>query len=256
MPPDLTASGFSPEAYLRARGLERRLYPDDVAAALPLVPPSHPLRDEWRKRADSAERLVAYLGRDRRDPREILDVGCGNGWLARRLAGIPGARVVGLDPNPVELAQAERLFVATNLRFVGGDVLAWTPVGAPVDVIVLASVIQYLPDLAVLLRRLLPWLAPAGEVHVLDSPLYADAELEAARERSRRHYASLGVPEMAAAYHHHPWGALDGFDRDVLYWPGRSPAARLAGRLPVRVARCLPGPARSPFPWVRIRATG
>jgi len=67
MPPDRAAVPWAP-AYLRARSAEGRLYPDDVVARLPLVPPSDPLAREWRMRADSATRLVGYLRRGPRSP--------------------------------------------------------------------------------------------------------------------------------------------------------------------------------------------
>jgi ubiquinone/menaquinone biosynthesis C-methylase UbiE len=38
--------------------------------------------------------------------REVLDVGCGEGWLVRRLAEHGAARVVGADPLEVALARA------------------------------------------------------------------------------------------------------------------------------------------------------
>ena len=116
------------------------------------------------------------------------------------------------------------------------------PLQAP-NVVVLASVVQYVPDLWVAVARLLGWLAPGGELHVLDSPLYRPEEIAAARERTRRYYAQLGVPQMAEAYHHHAWSALDGFDVDVAYRPD-SVRRRLERRL---------GRVRSPFPWIRIR---
>jgi len=236
------AGGWT-DAYLRVRGHERRLYPDSIVIGLPTVPAGDPLRGEWRCRADSSARLVGYL-QGRRSP-VVLEVGCGNGWLANLLAGIRGSRVVGLDVNDVELAQAARVFHAPNLRFVRGDVLDMPPPPDRPDIIVLASVIQYLPDLASLVAGLRPWLAPGGEIHLLDSPLYRPDQLDAARDRTRRHYRSVGVPEMADAYHHHSWRALDDSGFDILYRPDG---------LRTRVERRLLRRPRSPFPWVRIRA--
>ncbi len=236
------------ETYLRARRLEGRLYPDDVVARLPLAPAADPLRREWLQRADSAARLVAYLSRLPR-PLVALEVGCGNGWLANLVAAVPGSDVTGLDVNVVELDQARRVFGdRPNLRFVLADVLA-APMPTPrPTVIVLASVIQYAPDLGALIRRLADWLAPGGEIHVLDSPIYAPDDVPAARERTRRYYAELGVPEMAPVYQHHDWRAFDGFKVDVLSRPG-TPRARIERRL---LGRLL-GRPRSPFPWLRIR---
>ncbi len=230
--------------YLRARELEGRLYSDSLVSSLPDVPAGHPLAAEWRLRADSARRLVRYLSRST-SPIRVVEVGCGNGWLAHRIAGIEGSQVAGLDGNRVELEQARRVFAGIpNLRFVLGDVAtAACPLERP-TAIVLASVIQYVPDLAALLERLMSWLSPAGEVHILDSPLYPPQEIEAARARSRRYYEQLGVPEMAGFYHHHAWSELEGVPFDVLYDP--------KGLGPRVASRFLRRP-RSPFPWIRIR---
>lgn len=231
-------------AYLRARRLEGRLYPDDIVARLPHAPAADPLRREWLQRADSAARLVAYLSAPPR-PLVALEVGCGNGWLANLVAGIPGSDVSGLDVNATELDQARRVFGdRPNLRFALADALAAPAPAVRPNVIVLASVIQYAPDLAALIRRLEEWLAPGGEIHVLDSPIYAPDDVPAARERTRRYYAELGVPEMAAVYRHHDWRALDGFPMDILGSP-ETARARLERRLLRR--------PRSPFPWLRIR---
>lgn len=242
---DSTGSWSAP--YLRARALEGRLYSDQLVAGLPAVPSTHPFAAEWRLRADSAGRLVRYLGR-LPGPLRVIEVGCGNGWLAHAIAGINGSEVVGLDGNSLELGQAARVFQAVpNLRFVRGDA---TVTGCPLDqptVIVLASFIQYVPDLAALTTRLLGWLVPDGELHILDSPLYSTAEIAGAKARSRRHYERLGVPEMIDVYRQHAWSELDGFDLDVLHSPDRF-MPRLERRLLHR--------QRSPFPWIRIRATG
>ena len=243
MPAELATPSWIP-AYLDARKREGRLYPDAIVELLPNVPAGHPLEQEWRQRADSSDRLLAHLRRHH-GPLRVVDLGSGNGWLANRVAGLPSSEVVGLEANEVELAQSQRVFSGRReLRFVAGDMLtAPAPLDAP-DAVILASVIQYVADLRGLLERLLRWLAPGGEVHLLDSPLYRPDEVAAARERTKRYYAELGVPQMADAYHHHAWAALDGFKAEVPYRPGAV--------LP-RLERCVMGHARSPFPWVRIQ---
>jgi SAM-dependent methyltransferase len=280
--------------YGEVRAREGRVYSDDVVRRLPRVAPGHPLAAEWAARADSLSRLLRYVSRrshaqttkhpERNGGRtlsgaersrrahaaplkgvrlrelSILDLGCGNGWLANHLALLAGVRVCGLDLNQRELTQAARVFVGadvgavvgadyirdddTRLKFLYADIFT---VDLPVhifDLVVLASVVQYFPDLPALLRRLLPLLAPGGELHILDSPLYDPLEIRAAQERTRAYYAALGFPEMAADYHHHALSVLAPFRPTILYNPRA---------LWNRAARKF-GAARSPFPWIRIGA--
>jgi SAM-dependent methyltransferase len=230
------------DLYLSVREKEGRLYPDDLAARLPDLPPEHPLSGEWRARAASCEWLKRYLARSSQ-PLAILELGCGNGWLSNQLAGIPSTWVCGLDRNPLELAQAVRLFAGSNLVFLEADISSLPFSLRSFDVILLASVIQYIADLPALILRLKPLLKPGGEIHLLDSPLYRPGELLSARQRSRSYYASLGIPEMAGHYFHHPVSALEPFSAHWLYRPD-SLKARLARRF---------GEAVSPFPWVCLR---
>ena len=245
MDPAAGGAGSWSGPYLKARALEKRLYSDQLVARLPEIPNAHPLAAEWRLRADSARRLVRYLGRLPR-PLRVVEVGCGNGWLARAIAGIGESEVVGLDGNELELSQAARIFGSVpNLRFVLGDAtVAACPLDRP-PALILASFIQYVPDLPAMITRLLGWLEPGGELHILDSPIYSADDIAGARERSRAHYERLGAPEMAALYHHHAWAELDGFEVDVLYRPDAAM---------VRLERRLLRRPRAPFPWIRIRA--
>jgi SAM-dependent methyltransferase len=226
--------------YLQMRAKEGRLYTDETVARLPAVPHTHPLWSEWRARADSASRLMAYLTR-LPQPLTILDLGCGNGWLSNRLTA--AGRVLGLDRNPVELAQAARVFADNpRLRFVNADIFAAPLPAGSVDVVVIASALQYFADALELIRCLLRLVMPRGEIHILDSLLYAPAEVAEARARSQAYYAALGVPEMGAHYHHHTLASLSEFKPTMLYRP-QSLAARLRRRL---------GLPASPFPWVRL----
>jgi len=206
------------DLYLCVREKEGRLYPDPIAAHLPDLPAHHPLADEWHARAASANRLARYIARLPQLPC-ILELGCGNGWLSHKLASVRGVRAWGLDRGGSELAQAARLFGASNLAFLNADIFRSPFVPHRFDLIVLASVIQYFPDLSALIRTLKDLLTPGGEIHVLDSPLYSENELTAARERTRAYYASLGFPEMAGLYFHHTVSSLLPFSPRWLYRP-------------------------------------
>ncbi|MBL8058100.1 MAG: class I SAM-dependent methyltransferase [Anaerolineales bacterium] len=231
--------------YWRVRAREFRLYSDEIVRGLPEVPADHPLRGEWEARADSLGRLADHVARFWQDI-SVLDLGCGNGWMAHQLAAISvRIRVYGLDLNRRELTQAARVFVdKPRVKFLYGDVFTAALPARAFDVVVLASAIQYFPDLPALVRRLLALTAPGGEIHILDSPLYAPRAVPAARARTAAYYKSKGLAFMAEEYHHHTWAALAEFRPEVLY----NPAAPLN-----RLARWWwAEQGRSPFPWLRI----
>jgi SAM-dependent methyltransferase len=233
--------------YWRMRAREVRLYSDEVVRRLPYVPPDHPLVSEWAARAESLSRLVAYVARMQR-ALTVLDLGCGNGWLANHLACLPSVHVCGLDLNRRELAQGARVFVDNlRLKFLYADVFSAEVPERSFDLIVLASVIQYFPDPAALVRRLTALLVPGGELHILDSPLYAPAEVAAAQARTRAYYLSKGLREMTAEYHHHALPVLAPFQPVFLYNP-RAWWNRVARKVGV-------SQGRSPFPWIRLTPT-
>lgn len=232
--------------YFRVRARESRLYPDEVVRVLPEIDREHALAKEWAARADSLSRLANYVARMQRGL-DLLDLGCGNGWMTHQLAALANVRAYGLDLNRRELTQAARVFLGQpRLRFIYADVFTAPVPPRSFHLIVLASVIQYFADLPALIRRLQMLCAPGGEIHVLDSPLYAPHEVAAARQRTRDYYAQHRLPGVADEYHHHTHRALAEFHPDVLYDP-RTPLNRLAqwwwGEQP-----------RSPFLWLRIPA--
>ena len=229
------------DLYLRVREKEGRLYPDDIAARLPDVPKGHLLSAEWRARAASLRRLEQYIARLPM-PVRILDLGTGNGWLSHALTALPGVSIWGLDRMSSELAQAARLFNDRKLAFLAGDIFQ-APFGDSVfDLIIVASAIQYFADLPQLIGLLRKYLCTRGELHILDSPLYELSEVQAARDRSRAYYASIGLPEMSAYYFHHTFAEVEAFSPRWLYRPA-SPGSLLPRLL---------GKTDSPFPWFCI----
>ena len=237
----MTTSRSFVDAYLRARRREGRLLPDDLVQQLPFLPEGDDRHDEWRLRADSSDRLIHYLERLHR-PLIVHDLGCGNGWLTARLAALDHVTAVGFDVNDEELAQARRVFAdRPRLSFV----LDEAGFRGVADLVVLASVLQYIADPAALLRELTSGHEGPAEIHVLDTPIYRAAEVVAARERTRQHFRSIGVPEMIVRYHHHGWDVFAGFEHTVLYDPNA---------LRHRFARRVLGRRRSPFPWIRVGA--
>ena len=51
----------------------------------------------------------------------ILDVGCGTGRFSSALSGRFGARLIGVDPSALMLAEARKTIREPNIEFVRGD---------------------------------------------------------------------------------------------------------------------------------------
>ena len=205
--PDITQT--APEAfdemYIAVRDKEGRLYNDKQVTRLPDIDKGHKYYKEWKKRKQSSEQLITYL-KEGQKPLNILEVGCGNGWLSSKLANIPNAQVTGLDPNPVEIEQAQRVFKKKpNLKFIHGSFDNNTfNEPAKFDVIIFAASIQYFPLIKDTIAVAFSLLTKTGRVHVLDTPFYHTNELEMAAKRSFDYYDSLGFPQMSRYYYHHP----------------------------------------------------
>src|ERR1700757_3488867 len=126
------------------------------------MPAEHAHAREWQVRAQSANRLVRRLSVKRR-PLDILEIGCGNGWLAHHLAEIPGTKVTGVDINFTELQQAARVFSNDpNLRFIHGDIRSGILGDRQFDCIIFAASMEYFPSLKKIIHYCLAFLKPGG----------------------------------------------------------------------------------------------
>lgn len=167
-----------------------------------------------------------------------VDLGCGPGNSTELLgARFPEARITGIDSSPDMIAAArERL---PQVRFELADIATWEA-AAPVDLVFANAVLQWLPDHAALLPRLIAQLAPGGTLAAqmpdnLDEPLHvamravaadgpwAGKLAGAAEARAARHDAAwywrllrgaAARVEMWRTVYHHP---LPG-TRGVLEW--------------------------------------
>ncbi|WP_372393460.1 class I SAM-dependent methyltransferase [Xanthomonas sp. NCPPB 3582] len=239
----LAADPFE-DRYLQVRRQEGRVYTDAQVRSLPHPGGTLGASLEWQVRALSSALLVQHL-RTQAGEGAILELGCGNGWLSHLLARALQRDVCGVDVNRTELAQAARVFGhEQRVSFVAADIQTVALSRDAFDVIVVPACIQYFPDPAALIRHLLAQLRDDGELHILDSPLYADRQRAAeSAARSLRYFTGLGVPALAGQYHQHTYATFDPFQVHWLFDP-RRPAARL-GRLLRR---------RQPhFPWLCLR---
>ena len=239
-----TRPGEFEKSYIGLREKEGRVYTDTQVQSLPDVPAGHPKKSEWDLRKISLLKLIAHLKKSG-NTKSLLEIGCGNGWLAHAMAsGLP-AQVCALDINEIELRQGARVFQCPDLIFIYADIFTVDFHGHQFDTIILASSIQYFSDLPGLLRRLLEMVAPGGRIYLLDSPWYTTKTVAAARERSKTYFESLGFPEMNESYFHHTLSELLPFNHRIIFDPNS--IASLIKKKVLR--RQLPY-----FPWIEINA--
>jgi trans-aconitate 2-methyltransferase len=97
------------------------------------------------------------------DPERVVDLGCGPGTVTATLADRwPKAHVYGLDSSPDMIAAATRLTRPERLEFGLGDIAAWRPDPAGVDVIVSNAALQWVPDHVAALPTWAAALRPGG----------------------------------------------------------------------------------------------
>ncbi len=110
-----------------------------------------------------------YVARASAGCRRILEVGCGSGRLAARLARA-GLEVTAIDR---ELAALE-VRSAPGLSFVETDFLSFE--GGPFDALVLVASMHHIRPLSAVMARMLELLAPSGRVVIDDFDVEAPDE--------------------------------------------------------------------------------
>jgi trans-aconitate 2-methyltransferase len=110
------------------------------------------------ERTRPAAELLARVPVD--DPATVVDLGCGPGNSTALLAARwPGAHHQGVDSSPDMLAKAAASPVLAE--WIEADLATWTPASAP-DVVFSNAALQWVPDHATLLPRLMAMLPKAG----------------------------------------------------------------------------------------------
>ena len=100
----------------------------------------------------------------------ILDVGCGTGEIASRLAAdLPGATVVGVDvlEASVAIARSRHAALAPRLSFVEGDAYALAFPDASFDLVVCRHVLQSIPAPERVVAELRRVARPGGWLHLI-----------------------------------------------------------------------------------------
>lgn len=236
---DSSSAGAFEKLYIQLRKKEQRFYTDDEVRSLPRITATHPHYKEWLLRTKSCKQLIRYLDKKRKTL-NILEIGCGNGWLSAQLAKNISGHVVGMDINKEELVQAARVFGdISNLKFIQGDLRYDKPEHNSFDIIVFAASLQYFSSLDEIIQSAFQYLKADGEIHIIDTLFYRASNVDAARQRTKDYYNSLGFPEAADYYFHHCLEDLEGFTAKILYNP-----ASLVHKLTKNKSR---------FYWLRIK---
>jgi ubiquinone/menaquinone biosynthesis C-methylase UbiE len=212
-------AGAFEKLYLQLRKKEQRVYTDEQVRNLPKIDASHRHFREWQLRKNSCDRLMKYL-HQKNKPLHILEVGCGNGWLSSELARNSLGRVVGMDINNEELAQAARVFSdISNLEFISADIRSAQLDYNSFDIIIFAASLQYFFSLDEIMNSAFQYLRAGGEVHILDTIFYKRNNVDAAKQRTKDYYTTLGFPGAANYYYHHCVEDLEKFSTEILYDP-------------------------------------
>jgi len=228
--------------YHALREKEGWIYPDTIVAQLPFIANGDPHSAQWQVRKDSFRRFVQYL-LAQHPGSAILDVGCGNGWMAHGLAK-EGFDVCAVDLNYRELRQGARIFRETsNAVWLYGNIVSGIVPHDSMDCVVMASSLQYFADLSPLMNSLFRIVRDAGEIHIIDTPFYTAREKENAAYRSRTYFAGIGHPDFADHYYHKTYDELRSYHFRVHYHPNRT----------MKNIRKIFGQGGSPFPWIVIQ---
>jgi ubiquinone/menaquinone biosynthesis C-methylase UbiE len=126
-----------------------------------------------------AARMLELVGPE---PRRVLHLGCGRGWLTRTFATrFPGCEVIGVDIDPAIVAGAEEQANPANVRYVVGAAEA-PPVDGAFDAIVSSLLFHHLPRAAKrqALARARELLAPEGRLVIADFGRPHDAVMRGA----------------------------------------------------------------------------
>jgi len=106
------------------------------------------------------ERVLELLGELGGEFSRILEVGCGTGWLAGRLASMGAVTAIDLSPKAIEIGKERGVPAA----LVAGDFLAHDFGPEPFDAIVIVETLFYVQDQPATMEKVARLLVPGGLV--------------------------------------------------------------------------------------------
>src|SRR5271170_305064 len=113
--------------------------------------------DDARRRGEVALSLVQNCAK--REP-QILELGCGNGWLAKELCAL--GTVTGVDLADAAVAEARQR--APRATFCAGDVLSMNLPAASFDIVVTLELFSHVRDQSLLVKKISEWLKKDGSL--------------------------------------------------------------------------------------------
>ncbi|MCI4669140.1 MAG: class I SAM-dependent methyltransferase [Bacteroidia bacterium] len=206
------------KAYLKAHSRANRIVSDAELRELPNTFFYTMHRQQWSVRANLCQKLISYLSKGKEEPK-IMDLGCGNGWLAANMAQIKDSTITAVDINMTELEQAAKVFPEKNLEFFFGDIYEDIFPKNSFDYLILFDVICYFPKLDRLINRCREYLKDGGEIHILESPFYQEKDIDAARKEKASYYHELRSEDMIDFHFFHDKQILNNYDFSILYRP-------------------------------------
>lgn len=205
--------------YISLRKKEGRIFTEKEIRKLPGVSKNHPHFKEWKVRKNSCNKLLKYV-KQKGHICNILEIGCGNGWLSAQLSQATRGEVTGIDINRTELKQAKKAFPSkSNLNFIAGDIRNGILADKKFDLIVFAASVQYFKSLKEIINTALQYLTLQGEIHILDSHFYFTQEIFPAQQRTKKYFFEIGFSAMSGYYFHHGLRELQSFNHKLLYDP-------------------------------------
>ncbi len=113
----------------------------------------------------------------------VVDLGCGEGELAVRLATAGAAEVIGVDLSASMLSRAHE---HPSVRYVQSDIATFDLPADSVDLVVSSLALHYVKDFDALVARIARWLSPAGQfTFSIEHPVIT-APLRSSRPPDRR----------------------------------------------------------------------
>jgi SAM-dependent methyltransferase len=130
------------------------------------------------KKARLVLAALARLRHQRQRGLDVLDIGCGNGTALTRFLACPGDTVVGIDRHEPSIAYARSHFGAPGMEFHASNLEWLVAEGRRFDAVVLADVLEHVPDPQHLLTSAVQLVREGGRVLVTVPNGFGPFEIE------------------------------------------------------------------------------